>query len=594
MKCPNGHEVGDNVKFCPTCGAEIVRGNKYCTKCGNERKGTEKFCSKCGTPFDGVPTSQPSPSYDESSYTNKKILIPIVVGVLVIALIGGGWWFFKGSKSNEPFETALVSFKKTAPSDNFDVTAEINIDYPQKGNSKLKDNVIDFILKALKEDFTFEEPSQNPTYEGDKYEGQAVVDFYGEAKIKEFQEGGVGEITFNIKKETDTEGYISFRLDMSGNGGGTGIGLSYGTSFNKSDGSIIQVIKDPNDSAFKDFLKSHVKSHLWKEGSIEQLDESELNAHPYPNKTPYLSKDGICFIYQKYEIGTMGKVEFVVPYSEIRLYISETALSLIELGSKKSIANSSSDADIEAQKIESNAVISDYNERLIYQGEYVFDAILTDAALEKKSSTFTIKIDGNNVSVTTDEGKTMTGHIYNDDLGIDVAYDYGDDLHWITMTIKPNDKEGKEWVGEYAPTGMLFNAVLKLKEFKRKGEAIKVTKEREADNDNETIADDNSDYSSSNTSSSSRTFYSEQIVIGYLANQSFRASDGLTMRVDGDGRLYVDGGYAGVISVLRYNDTAALLRYGGGQYGEGKLSVQIIGDKFQLTDPTDGTVYYQR
>ena len=42
------------------------------------------------------------------------------------------------------------------------------------------------------------------------------------------------------------------------------------------------------------------------------------------------------------------------------------------------------------------------------------------------------------------------------------------------------------------------------------------------------------------------------------------------------------------------NGTAALLRYGGGQYGEGKLSVQIVGDKFQLTDPTDGTVYYQR
>jgi hypothetical protein len=100
--------------------------------------------------------------------------------------------------------------------------------------------------------------------------------------------------------------------------------------------------------------------------------------------------------------------------------------------------------------------------------------------------------------------------------------------------------------------------------------------------------------SNSNTSSSSRTFYSEQIVIGYLANQSFRASDGLTMRVDGDGRLYVDGQYAGVLSVLRYNSTSALLRYGGGMYGEGKLTVQIVGDKFQLKDPTDGTVYYQR
>ena len=208
MKCRNGHEVSDNVKYCPTCGAEILSGNKFCTKCGSERMGTEKFCSKCGTPFDGVPTSQPSPSYDESSYTNKKILIPIVVGVLVLALIGGGWWFFKGSKSNEPFETALVSFKKTAPSDNFDVSAEINIDYPQKGSSKLKDNVIDFLLKALKEDFTFEETSKNPTYEGDKYDGQAVVDFYGEAKIKEFQKEGVGEVFFNVKKVAETEKYI--------------------------------------------------------------------------------------------------------------------------------------------------------------------------------------------------------------------------------------------------------------------------------------------------------------------------------------------------------------------------------------------------
>lgn len=108
------------------------------------------------------------------------------------------------------------------------------------------------------------------------------------------------------------------------------------------------------------------------------------------------------------------------------------------------------------------------------------------------------------------------------------------------------------------------------------------------------------DYNSSSTNSdyydesSSKKFLNAQYVVGYLANQSFRASDGLTMRVDGDGRLYVDGDYAGVLSVLRYTSTSALLRYGGGMYGEGKLTVNIVGDKFTLTDPTDGTVYYQR
>ena len=366
MKCRNGHEVADNVKFCPTCGAEIVSGNKFCTKCGSVRKGTEKYCSQCGTPFD----------------------------------------------------------------------AEYGINH---------------------------------------------------------------------------------------------------------------IFNDEKDSSIKKYL-------------------------------PYI-------------IGAVVLLGIIGVFASRSLYGSDNS---------KSVVADSMAVNNNAQKVESDAVISDYDERLIYQGEYEFDAVLTDATLEKKNSTFTIKIDGNKVSVPMDEGKVMSGHIYSDDLGIDVVYDYGDDLHWISLTIKPNDKEGKEWVGEYAFTGMRFDAVLKLKEIKHKGEAVKVTEERKADNDSETIADDNSDdssttYSSSTTtSSSSRTFYSEQIVIGYLANQSFRASDGLTMRVDGDGRLYVDGDYAGVLSVLRYSSTAALLRYGGGMYGEGKLTVQIVGDKFQLKEPTDGTVYYQR
>ena len=53
-----------------------------------------------------------------------------------------------------------------------------------------------------------------------------------------------------------------------------------------------------------------------------------------------------------------------------------------------------------------------------------------------------------------------------------------------------------------------------------------------------------------------------------------------------------DGVY--VVSVLRYNSTNTLLRYGGGQYTEGIFRVDIVGDRLQLTDPTDGTVYYQR
>ena len=117
--------------------------------------------------------------------------------------------------------------------------------------------------------------------------------------------------------------------------------------------------------------------------------------------------------------------------------------------------------------------------------------------------------------------------------------------------------------------------------------------------DDETIADDNSDnsssaYNSSNTSSSARTFANEQYVVGYLANQTFRSSNGFTIRFDGSGRMYAEGDFAGVVSVLYFNSKSAMLRYGGGQYTEGRVRVDIVGDKLQLKDPEDGTIYYQR
>lgn len=325
----------------------------FCSNCGNKLREGAKFCPKCGTPSDSGTNLDTNMNQKKSS--QKGFLIAAIVLLALVAL-GGGWWFFNSTKSNGPFDTMLISFKKTAPSDNFDVSAEINIDYPQKGSSKLKDNVIDFLLKALKEDFTFEETSQNPTYKGDKYDGQAVVDFYGEAKIKEFQKEGVGEVFFNVKKVAETEKYISYRLDMGGSAGGVGIGLSYGTTFNKSDGSIIQVIKDPSESTFKEFLISYVKSHLMKEGNADLLDESLLKEHPYPKKASYLSKDGICFIYQKYEIGAgaMGEVEFTIPYNTMQPYMSEEALSLIDLSSNNNIKN---DAEEERRAEDNSAQI---------------------------------------------------------------------------------------------------------------------------------------------------------------------------------------------------------------------------------------------
>ena len=93
MKCPNGHEVNDNVKYCSTCGAEIVSVNKFCTKCGSERKGTEKFCSQCGTPI-AIAIGYATKSWWWGGGTFLGLLflsmIPSI-GVVMCYLFGAAW-----------------------------------------------------------------------------------------------------------------------------------------------------------------------------------------------------------------------------------------------------------------------------------------------------------------------------------------------------------------------------------------------------------------------------------------------------------------------------------------------------------------------
>jgi len=105
-KCPNGHEVSDDVKFCPQCGAEIKESessNNVCKTCGAEFEEGVKFCSKCGTPLGQ--SSKDSIVYDEEEYDESifKKYLPHILGCIVVACIILGWYGVsnKGQTANE-------------------------------------------------------------------------------------------------------------------------------------------------------------------------------------------------------------------------------------------------------------------------------------------------------------------------------------------------------------------------------------------------------------------------------------------------------------------------------------------------------------
>ena len=549
-KCPNGHEVSDTVKFCPQCGAEVV--NKFCPNCGKERKDNEKFCSHCGTSFGNVPNNAPIIIEKEDGGGFKKYL-PYVIGAIVLIAICGGWWLLNSKESIEPLETTLVSFKKTAPGESFDVEAEINVDFPQKGNANLIKNITSFLIDALTNEYRNNEDAAIPHYNGDISDGQAIVDFYGDEKIKELQNQGIGDAKISILKTYETDKIVSYTVDFGGSNGGVGFGAKYGASFNKSDGTTIQVIKAPNDGDFKKYLISKVKSHLRGDDGIVQADESELEAHPYPKKEPYLTKDGVCFIYQKYEIGSgaLGEVELTIPYDAMKPYMSQVALSLVVVGN---------DELSEIAETDSSGYVSDYDnsnssseerdyewlqghwvyEQGSYKGHFIIqgNSITQYSSMNPERYEATYKIDGDELRAKLIDGMDLT-------VKIDFAnkrLDYGDG-NWMHKT-----------------------------------------------------SSSDSDYSSSSSSSSLTTeFQGADNVVGYLANHTFTDGSGLDIRFDSNGGIYIDNDYAGAVSVLTYNSTSALLRYRGGAYGEGKIAVTMDGNgRMRLTDPADGTVWYQK
>ena len=192
-KCPNGHNVGDNVKFCPTCGAEITEnGERFCQSCGNERKGTEKFCSQCGTPY--LKTLS-SPNVQAHKQKSRRGLVIAIMACLLILVLGSVAWYFLGSSKDkyslEDLAKAIVNYD--AVGDFHDGLAMVakgdKIGFIDKMGNEVIPCIFDFMEEA---DCSFHEGLAF-VHQGDNYyfidkEGKKAFDFNYDA-ANHFSEG---------------------------------------------------------------------------------------------------------------------------------------------------------------------------------------------------------------------------------------------------------------------------------------------------------------------------------------------------------------------------------------------------------------------
>ena len=192
-KCPNGHTVGDNVKFCPTCGAEITEnGERFCQSCGNERKGTEKFCSQCGTPY--LKTLS-SPNVQAHKQKSRRGLVIAIMACLLILVLGGVAWYFLGNTKDKYSleELAKATVNYDAVGDFHDGLAMVTKGDKYGFSDKMGNEVIPCIYDFMEEtDCSFHEGLAF-VHQGDNYyfidkEGKKAFDFKYDA-ANDFSEG---------------------------------------------------------------------------------------------------------------------------------------------------------------------------------------------------------------------------------------------------------------------------------------------------------------------------------------------------------------------------------------------------------------------
>ena len=248
-----------------------------------------------------------------------------------------------GTKQAQELEVTPLEYSY----DKNKVEVGLDIDYPT-GSTLIDKAVAEYISEKL-----------GGTYDGDLANGDSLVSYYGDEILAELKKhlkedinNGVEDEYINgyyrkmeIKKEYETDLLVtySYTEDIYLNGA-HGMQYFYGQTFRKSDGRRF-------DEGMMRQLYSEEMYNLRKEGLREYFNESGDNANtdeelkdciitdddvnylPMPKHTPYVTKKGMVFIYQPYEISyyAAGAPSFTIPLKKMKPFLTQTAKELLEM-----------------------------------------------------------------------------------------------------------------------------------------------------------------------------------------------------------------------------------------------------------------------
>lgn len=233
-------------------------------------------------------------------------------------------------------------------------SCNMKIDFPQ-GNGKIDEGIKDFLISALSDFAACDNPDKpKAEYKGDKNDGKALLDFYGKQRSKDMGEEYKDLLEFDNREEEpspfsfdgsirlkeEAAKYVTYGIESYVYlGGAHGSSVLQEVNIIRETGKVLATSVDTTKTKeMQPILRKGVIEYFKECG--EDISDDKLNDMLFindntihlPALTPSLSKNGLKFIYQQYEIGpyALGMVSFTVPYDKIKTFMTEEALKLIE------------------------------------------------------------------------------------------------------------------------------------------------------------------------------------------------------------------------------------------------------------------------
>ena len=246
------------------------------------------------------------------------------------------------ANKNPNNDEALVTDSIALVQEDSIASIEIILDYPTNGSKPLIDSLRQFLAKTLDVDTL---QAANP----DSLLRHALQRGYSEMKneydeIRQYRDSDLPtmEYYYHIKKDMETHSYVTYIVEYYEYRGGAHGGTSiWGNTFRKDNGKSLgwNMLANTDSKEFQQLIKDGVSSYFQPNDSTiitdDQLKdlliiETDIDHLPLPQYPPFLSDQGVSFIYQQYEIAdyATGMPSFTIPYDKLKPFFTPETSSL--------------------------------------------------------------------------------------------------------------------------------------------------------------------------------------------------------------------------------------------------------------------------